>query len=164
MANEYNPEYRYIFPSYDWDDVWIVNQIINLPEIVGAKNIGFLKGVPNEEIKKNNDLIRKWIDENMEKCSCLILFVGEKTYQSYWVKYEIELARKLEKGRFIINLEGMKRQDNSICKKGQDPYSYHGLYTNNAVKAYMIKQYSWINDDGISYISNWIEDAIDRAK
>lgn len=42
------PSYRKIFPSYDWDeDVWRVNQIVNLPFIVGAELAGFVKNVPN---------------------------------------------------------------------------------------------------------------------
>lgn len=60
--------------------------------------------------------------------SCLILFCGENTYESKWVKYEIELARKLRKGRFIIYLKGLKRKDGTICEKGIDPYKYHNLY------------------------------------
>lgn len=68
------PEYRKIFPSYDWDDAWLVNQIINLPEILGHETIGFAKGVPNEEIKQDDNKIRKWIEENMEKLSYFILW------------------------------------------------------------------------------------------
>lgn len=47
------PEYRKVFPSYDWDqDVVYVNQIMNYPYVVGASEAGFIKNVPNEEIKK----------------------------------------------------------------------------------------------------------------
>lgn len=155
-------DFRYIFPSYDWDDAWLVNQIMNLPEVIGAKNIGFLKGVPNEEIKQSDDKIKKWIDENMNKCSCLILFCGENTYKSRWVKYEIELAREKNKGRFIIQLEGMTKRDNTICKRGIDPYEYYGFYSCGGIKAYEIKSYNWINNNGINNISSWIEDAINR--
>ena len=153
------PEYRKIFPSYDWDDAWLINQIINLPEILGHKTIGFVKGVPNEEIKQDNNKIKEWIEENMEKCSCLILFCGEKTYESKWVKYEIELARKLRKGRFIIYLEGLERKDETICEKGIDPYEYHNLYSPSG---YVIKKYNWDSDSKYE-ISDWIEDAISRA-
>lgn len=56
-----------IFPSYDWDDAWLVNQIINLPDILDPNEVGFLKGVPNEEIKKSDEKIKEWIKENMKK-------------------------------------------------------------------------------------------------
>lgn len=70
------PQYRKVFPSYDWDDVWYVNQIVNLPHIVGKENIGFIKDVPNEEVKKSDSAVKAWIDKHMEGCSCLILFCG----------------------------------------------------------------------------------------
>ena len=153
-------EYRKIFPSYDWDDAWLVNQIINLPEILGHEAIGFAKGVPNEEIKEDDNKIRKWIEENIKKCSCLILFCGENMYESKWVKYEIKLARKLRKGRFIIYLKGLKRKDGTICEKGIDPYKYHNLYSSSG---YVIKKYNWDSDNGIDNINDWIEYAINRA-
>ena len=83
MQNQ-TPTYRRIFPSYDWDDAWIVNQIINLPNIVDKKQIGFVKGVPAEEGLTDPGQIKKWIDDNMRGCSCLTLFVGERTYTSNW--------------------------------------------------------------------------------
>ena len=155
-------DFRYIFPSYDWDDAWLVNQIINLPNILGVKNMGFLKGVPNEEIKQSDEKIKKWIDENMQNCSCLILFCGERTYKSKWVKYELESAREKKKGRFIIHLADMVKMDNTLCKQGIDPYEYHGFYNNKGTGGYIIKSYNWIKDDGINNIGAWIEDAISR--
>ena len=86
-------EYRKVFPSYDWDqDVVYVNQIMNYPYVVGASEAGFIKNVPNEEIKKSDRAIAQWIRNNMHGCSCYILFVGEKTYQSKWCLYEMDLA------------------------------------------------------------------------
>lgn len=91
--------YRKIFPSYDWDeDVAYVNQIINYPKIVGVENAGFMKNVPNEEIKKSDEAIANWITKNMNGCSCYVLFVGERTYLSRWVHYEMELACQLMLG------------------------------------------------------------------
>lgn len=87
------PKFRIVFPSYDWDDAWLVNQIINRPIVVGREEVGFIKGVPAEEGLTDPKAIENWIRRNMEGCSCLILFVGEKTYQSDWVKFELLLAR-----------------------------------------------------------------------
>ena len=95
--------YRKIFPSYDWDhDVAYVNQIVNYPNIVGVREAGFLKNVPNEEVKKNDNAIEHWIQDNMRGCSCFILFVGEKTYQSKWCLYEMDLAKQMGIGRMIF--------------------------------------------------------------
>lgn len=161
----YSPLYRKIFPSYDWDeDVWRVNQIINLPKILDCENAGFMKNVPNEEVKKDDRAIARWINENMEGCSCLVVFVGEKTYLSKWVKYEIDLARERKMGRFIIYLTGLKNTSGEKCSKGIDPYKAHGLYADNpSPENYVIKQYSWLKDNGLENFSDWIEDACRRA-
>ena len=67
-------------------------------EIVGVENAGFMKNVPNEEIKKSDEAIANWITKNMNGCSCYVLFVGERTYLSRWVHYEMELACQLNLG------------------------------------------------------------------
>lgn len=156
------PSYRIIFPSYDWDDAWMVNQIINRAKILGRETTGFAKGVPNEDGLTDPIEIRQWIDKNMNGCSCLILFVGEKTHLSQWIKYEIEQASQKKMARFIIHLVGMKKRDGSTCKFGVDPYRYHGLYSADG-RGYEIKQYYWIGNDGDINIDKWIEEACLRA-
>lgn len=153
---------RVIFSSHDRDDVWVVNQIRNMPHIVGKDN-SFIDGVDDETLKSSDDLIAKWIEEQMQGCSCLILFCGEKTYTSKWVKYEIELASKRNMGRFIIHLNGMKcPKRNKILLKGKDPYLQHNLYSSSS-EEYIIKQYSWLDNCGKNNLSSWIEDACLRA-
>ncbi len=156
--------YRKIFPSFQWEDKWFVNQILNLPSILGAKEMHFISGVPPEEVKSSDDAIKKWIDESMSGCSCLILFVGETTYQSKWVKYELQKARKENLGRFEIWLTGMKDQNGNPCGEGLDPYAVHGMYAPpGTTDGYVIKHYQWLAHDGLHNIGNWIEDACERA-
>lgn len=154
---------RFVFPSYDRDDICIVNQIMNLPNIVDRDSIGFFKGVDDETLKKDDALIKKWIQEQMHRCSCLILFCGEETYKSKWVKYELGLANKRKMGRFIVDLDDMycinrKRYIN----KGLDPYQHHEMYAPRSV-SYSIKRYSWKHNNGLENLKLWIEDACTRA-
>ena len=158
--------YRKIFPSYDWDqDVCFVNQIVNYPKIVGANAAGFIKNVPNEEIKSSDRAIARWINENMSSCSCYVLFVGEKTYQSKWVLYEMDLAREKGLGRLIIYLDRMTDPLGRVCKLGIDPYSYHERYCKDySPSAYEIKAYHWKDfKDPYKELPSWIEDACRRA-
>ena len=156
------PTFRRIFPSFDWDeDVWRVNQILYPAKIIGRENIGFEKGVPTEEIKSSNSAIKKWIDENMNRCSCVIFFVGDKTYTSKWVKYEMEQAIHLEKACFIINLKNVKNIYGNYCLSCPDPFRYHNLYDPNG--SYIVKKYDWSPEYGFKQIHDWIEDACQRA-
>lgn len=159
-------EYRKVFPSYDWDqDVVYVNQIMNYPYVVGASEAGFIKNVPNEEIKKSDRAIAQWIRNNMHGCSCYILFVGEKTYQSKWCLYEMDLARELGLGRLIIYLDRMVAPNGRVCGLGPDPYKWHNRYTSAPTSdAYVIKFYHW-KDYTTPHLQlwTWIEDACKRA-
>lgn len=156
-----DPVYRIIFPSYDWDDAWLVNQIINLPVVLGKENLGFIKGVPQEEGLTRDSEIEQWIDRNMHGCSALMLLVGEQTYLSEWVAYEIELAIKRRLGMLLVYLDGMQRRDGSICQLGKDPIGYRGWYSHDST-GYFVRQYHWVGDHGQDNVSNWIEDALQR--
>lgn len=162
LWDQKTPSYRKVFPSYDWDDVWYVNQIINLPVILGRESVGFVKNVPNEEVKKSDAAIKAWIDRHMHGCSCLVLFCGEKTHQSKWVKYELEKANRDGMARLIVRLDGMFSPVGSFCSGSVDPYAHHGMYGATA-SGYVIKQYRWISDNGIQNIGSWINDACLRA-
>lgn len=165
LSGQTSPKkYRKVFPSYDWDeDVWRVNQIMNLPKIVGREDIGFMKNVPNEEVKSSDAAIRKWIDDHLYGCSCLVIFVGEKTYQSRWVKYEIEQAGKQRMGRLLVSLEGMHNREGIPSLGGPDPFAANGLYVPaETPNAYIVRSYRWIADDGLNNIGSWIEDACQR--
>ena len=154
--------FRRIFPSFKWEDKWLVNQIINQPIILSRESIGFQSGVPAEEIKNSDALIKRWIQESMVGCSCLICFVGEETYTSKWVMYELELARSRKMGRFLLYLDGMRRADGSICSLGLDPYLARGLYADCNSDAYLIQEHHWING-GFEHIGEWIESACNQA-
>lgn len=150
---------RVIFPSFDWDeDIWRVNQIIHFPDIVGCKEAGFRNGVPPETVKRSDAEIAHWIRENMNGCSCLICFVGEKTYTSKWVKYELQLARQYKMGRLFISLKGMKNKIGIACRGGQIPCDEEDGYG-----LVLPTQYQWL-PSGQDHINHWIEDAIYRAR
>nr|DAD73685.1 MAG TPA: TIR-like domain protein [Podoviridae sp. ctrub15] len=159
-------EFRKIFPSYDWDqDVVYVNQIVNYPYIVGVREAGFVKSVPNEEVKRDDNAIAKWIRDNMRGCSCFILFIGEKTYQSKWCLYEMDLAREWGLGRMIIYLDRMIDPKGRVCGLGPNPYIFHNRCTTNlSANTYIIQQYHWKDyEKPHQLLWAWIEDACKRA-
>ena len=156
--------YRKIFPSYDWDeDVWRVNTILNMPVVMGKNNAGFVKNVPNEEVKRGDYAVKRWIDEHMVGCSCLVVFVGEKTYQSKWVRYEMETALDRGMGFLMISLKGVKNRYSEPCRYPVDPYIANNLHRIAPMRTYKIRTYRWIEDDGLHNIGAWIEDACIRA-
>lgn len=152
--------YRKIFPSYDWDDVWYVNQIVNLSEVTSITAAGFIKNVPNEEVKSSDAAIKRWIDDNMNGCSCLVLFWGEKTYESRWVKYELEQADARGMGMLAIDISGM-RGPRGVAGHGPNPLFVHGIDR----LGHHVESYRWVDIFMPQrLIGIWIENACRYAK
>lgn len=156
--------YRRIFPSFQWEDAWLVNQIVNRPVVMGVHEMGFVNGVPPEEVHASDEAIRRWIRNSMNGCSCLVLFVGEETYKSRWVKFELEEARRLNMGRIAVWLTGMQDRFGRLCGNGPDPYAENGLYSRSPGQGYIIKRYSWLGDNGAQNLGRWIDEAVQRSQ
>lgn len=120
---------RQIFYSFHYDnDVFRVQQIRNIGaleenEPVSANNW--------EEVKKGGDkAIEKWINDNMQNRTCIVVLVGEQTSKRPWVRYEIKKAWSEGKGVlgiYIHNLKcakTIKANPNATgkCVKGPNPF------------------------------------------
>ena len=112
---------RKIFYSFRFDDdVMRVQQIRNIGVIEDNKPV-----TPNkwEEIKRGGDLaIRKWIDSNISRSECVVVLIGENTYKSKWVDYEIKKAWADGKGLVGIYIHNLKDPKYGVSNKGKDPF------------------------------------------
>ena len=84
---------RQIFYSFHFaNDVFRVQQIRNLGALEDNKPVSVNDW---EEVKKKGDAaIEKWIDDNMNYRSCVVVLIGEETANRKWVKHEIQKAWK----------------------------------------------------------------------
>ena len=114
---------RRVFFSFDWDDVWRVNQVRNSWVTKGNyKMAGFADVAEIEEVKKRTDKeIRKWIDEQMKGTSVTCILIGSKTDESKWVKYEIEKSIERKKGLLGILIHNLKDVRGNTDKEGVNP-------------------------------------------
>lgn len=158
---------RQVFYSFHYEnDVRRVAQIKNIGVIEGNEPVS-----PNdwEEVKKKGDnAIEKWIDDNMNNRTCLIVLVGEKTANRRWINYEICHAWKRGMGVVGIYIHNIK--DPLLCKsgysgktnKGINPFSC--LTFGNQKFSEIVKCYNPNENDTYSdiekNISIWIEEAI----
>ena len=61
---------RVVFFSFDYDDVWRVNQVRNLGAFVGEQRSGFRDKAEYEQVKRSGDAaIKQWIRKQMRGCS-----------------------------------------------------------------------------------------------
>lgn len=157
---------RQVFYSFHYkNDVMRTQMIRNMGAIEGNEPVS----VNNwEEVKrKGENSIKKWIDENMNHRSCVVVLVGEETSNRKWVKYEIEKAWNEGKALLGIHIHNLKCPRNGVCKKGENPFKSFsftdGKKLSEAVKCYNPKPQDAYNDIKEN-IENWIEEAIDQRK
>ena len=82
---------RVVFFSFDYDDVWRVNQVRNSGAFVGEKRSGFRDKAEHERFKRRGDAaIKQWIRIQMYGCSVTCVLIGAATHRSRWVNFEIE--------------------------------------------------------------------------
>jgi hypothetical protein len=139
------------------------------------RNIGVIEGndpVSDNEwetIKRGGDtVIKRWIDDNMSYCSCLVVLIGEYTARRKWVKYEIEKAWKDVKGGLGIYIHNIKcARDvkygvSGDCRKGNNPFDYVSIQNNEKLSPYVEcfdpKSYDAYND-----ISHNLKNLVERA-
>lgn len=77
-----------------------------------------------ESVKRLDQCIMKWIDEQLESCSCLVVLIGEYTANRKWINYEIERAFLKQKGVVGIYIHNLKNAQGKTGRKGENPFDY----------------------------------------
>lgn len=121
-----------------------------------------------EEVKEKTDTkIKEWIDEQLNKRSCLVVLIGEKTANRKWINYEIEKAYELNKGIVGIYIHKLKNSLGEQDKKGNNPFDYLTLDEKKISKYIKCFESScsssiYVYDDIKENIKDLIEDGIDH--
>ena len=155
---------RSVFYSFHYDeDSWRASQV---------RNMGVVEGnVPArdndwEEIRKNEDAIKRWIDDQMYGRSCAIVLIGSQTANRKWVNHEIAKAWNEGKGLLGIHIHNLKDQDGFTSTQGSNPFTYVSL-TNGSNLAGQVRthdpQYWDAYNDIRRNLASWIELAIQDA-
>lgn len=112
---------RNVFYSFHFDkDVFRVQQIRNMGVLAGDEPVSANRW---EEIKRTDAGVEKWIDENLQRKTCLVVLIGEDTANRKWVKYEIKRACKLGIPVVGVRIHNLKCVNTGYGKKGSDPFS-----------------------------------------
>jgi len=96
---------RRVFFSFHYQrDVWRVNQIRNLDQVVGVAAAGFADASLWEEAKKKGDAaIKAMIDEGLKNTSVTVVCIGAATAGRKYIDYEI--SQSIARGNAIIGLQ-----------------------------------------------------------
>jgi hypothetical protein len=96
---------RRVFFSFHYQrDIWRINQIRNIGEIVGSSAAGFHDASLWEEAKKKGDAsIKAMIDEGLKNTSVTVVCIGAATAGRKFINYEID--QSIARGNGIVGIQ-----------------------------------------------------------
>jgi len=125
---------RRVFFSFHYQrDIWRVNQIRSMPNIIGSTAAGFQDASLWEEARKKGDAaIKKLIDEGLQNTSVTVVCIGAKTAGRKYINYEIQ--KSIERGNGIVGIQihHLKNQKGEVDEPGDTP----AKLTANGYKVY----------------------------
>ena len=156
---------RQVFFSFEYNkDVWRAAQVRNMGKVSSDST---LSDNDWEEVKRKSDTaIKKWIDDQLTKRSCIVVLIGKTTSSRKWVKYEIKKAYELNKGIVGIYIHKLKDKEGNQTDQGTNPF--YTIYTNGGERLSkyvtcfdsIYKSSQYVYDDIKDHIEDLIEDAI----
>lgn len=154
---------RKVFTSFHYKpDNWRASQIRNMGKLEGNSIATTNKW--EEVTKGGNAAIEKWINDNMNGKSCVVVFVGENTAGRKWIKYEIKKAWEDGRGIFGIYVHNLKDSVGNQSNKGANPFDAYDIgdkSMSSIVKCYNPPYTTSANV--YDYIKNNIEEWIEKA-
>ncbi len=126
---------RVVFFSFDYDDVWRVNQVRNSSAFIGKKRSGFRDKAEYEQVKRDGDAaISSWIRTQMKGCSVTCVLIGAATYKSRWVNFEIKESIANRMGLLGVNIHKLKDEVGKISSliPPPNPLGMHTVPSQNA--------------------------------
>ena len=175
---------RVVFFSFDYDDVWRVNQVRNSGRFVGEQRSGFRDKAEYEQVKQAGDAkIREWIQRQMHGCSVTCVLIGAATHKSRWVNFEIAESIRIGMGLLGVYIHKLRKSNDAQRSvfnthfrpsdqllKPPNPLDKHTmppkkLYPTKASDHFAThiwepanSEFNWANDLG-----GWVEEAARRS-
>jgi len=144
---------RRTFFSFNYNkDVWRVNQIRSMTNIIGCAAAGFQDASLWEETKKEGDAaIKKLIDKGLENTSVTVVCVTYGTSVRKYINYEIDQSLKRGNGLLAIQIHHLKDKDSNTSSPGTIP---------SQIESAGFKAYKYVDKDTLA---DWIEEAAELA-
>lgn len=152
---------RQVFFSFHYDnDNWRAGQVRNMGKVDSSST--FSDNDWEEVKEKTESKIKEWIDEQLNKRSCLVVLIGEKTANRKWINYEIKRAYELNKGIVGIYIHKLKNVFGKQDSKGANPFDYYNINGVPMSKYVKCFESNWSSSENVyNGIKDHIEDLIE---
>lgn len=162
---------RRVFYSFHYKpDNWRVSQVRNIGAIEANKPASDNDW---ETVTTGGDkAIEKWIADQMNGRSCVVVLIGSGTAGRKWINHEIVKAWNDKKGILGIHIHKLKNSNGETSAKGNNPFDHVTLNSGAKKLSSVVKVYDPPGADSTAVynhikdnIEKWIETAIDiRSK
>ena len=152
---------RQVFFSFHYDnDKWRAGQVRNMGKV--DSNSTFYDNDWEDVKEKTDSKIKAWIDEQLNKRSCLVVLIGKKTANRKWINYEIKKAYELNKGIVGIYIHKLENSSGKQDDKGNNPFDYLTLEGEKLSKYVKCFESNWPSSKKVyNDIKDHIEDLIE---
>jgi len=156
---------RKTFFSFHYgNDVARANQVRN--SWVTNDSAGFVDKADFEKVEKEGDAaIKRWIKAQLSGTSVTVVLIGSQTSERDYVKFELQESYAKGNGMLGIYIHQCKNLAGLTSSKGSNMFGEIGrdsggkaVYFSSAYKCY-----DWVDDNGYSNLSSWIEAAAKQA-
>ena len=159
---------RKVFYSFHFaKDAWRAGQVRNIGVVEGDQPVSDNDW---EAIKKKgDDNIQKWINDQIDGKSCVIVLIGAETASRKWVDYEIRRGWNQKKGVLGIRIHRLQDAAGNTSVAGKNPFDAIKMENGSPMSGYVSVYdpagltskdvYKSIQDN----LSDWVEAAI-RAR
>jgi len=155
-----------VFYSFHYEpDNWRASQVRNMGVIEGNRPCTDNEW---ETIAKGGDeKIKKWIADQLEGKSCVVVLIGSNTARRKWINHEIIKGWDDGKGVVGIYVHNLQDSNEKQSTKGENPfanikYGDSGKMLSSIVKAYDPPYFTskYVYDHIKNNIADWVEEAI----
>ena len=145
-----------IFISYHYDSD---NQIAReITEIINTDKINVFSVVRENEKKKDDEIIKNWVDEEIKKTRITILLISEKTFDRKYVSYE--LSKSLLNGNTVIPIL-IDSEENAFNK---DSINLVKKKLDKELSGRKLKIRKWFQENGKENILRWLNEALEKEE
>ena len=155
-----------VFYSFHYKpDNWRASQVRNMGVIDGNRPCSdndwesITKGGP--------DKIKKWISDQMDGKSCVVVLIGANTAGRKWIEYEIAKGWNDGKGVVGVYIHNLQNSNQEQSSKGVNPfagirYGNTGKMLSSFIKAYdpPYSSSKYVYDHIKENLAGWVEEAI----
>jgi hypothetical protein len=157
---------RRVFYSFHYKpDNWRASQVRNMGVIEGNRSVSDNDW---ESITKGGDeRIKRWIAEQLDGKSCVVVLIGANTAGRKWINYEIVKGWNDGKGVVGVYVHNLLDKDGRSASKGANPFASFRYGNTGRMLSSVVKAYDppgWTSKDVYDHIkknlASWVEEAI----